>query len=185
MNRRGVQALVLAAALLAAFVAWQRFRLPAPGTAPVAPAAVPADPLARGRPEVAAPARAEDRDLGLRAPAAGLVREVAMLQWQESCDAGDCRHALAWSEVPVDGALFRVQPPEANPPFPFTSERFGTAAGNEAPGTPWPVTRDMLPENLRASFRDHDGVLWSGDPAAPAAGDLRIRYRIVQDGGTR
>jgi hypothetical protein len=47
---------------------------------------------------------------------------------------------------------------------------------------PFPVTSAKLPSNLAASFRDADGALYTGDPAKPAVGDVRVRYRVVPAG---
>ena len=144
--------------------------------------------------QVVRPAR--DTELGIAVDAVLLEREVRMLQWQEHCAGSDCSYALAWSEHPVDSHAFREAQAHRNgTPFPFSSQRFAAgelrlgaysvepalAAAGAAPER-YRVTVARLPPNLAATFRDCDGGLCSGDPAHPAAGDLRVEYRIVAAG---
>ncbi|MFI4969945.1 MAG: TMEM43 family protein, partial [Lysobacterales bacterium] len=56
------------------------------------------------------------------------------------------------------------------------------AAAGVAP-VAYPVRAAQLPANLAATFREQDGVLYAGaNPQHPAAGDLRVSYRIVPAG---
>lgn len=149
----------------------------------------------RGPVEVVASPR--DTDLGIEAPGAlVLVREVAMLQWQEHCQGNRCSHRLDWSSAPVRSDAFREPQGHANPGgLPFADARFAArdvrmgAFGFDADGlfddgaaVDFPVRLAQLPPNLAATFRECAGALCTGDEAAPAAGDLRVRYRVVPTG---
>jgi hypothetical protein len=178
-----------------------------PKAQPAAPTAAAAadriDPAQEGKPVTASgklrvtrPPR--DAQLGVAAAdALVLERRVEMLQWRETCAEKRCEYALAWSADPIDSSRFRERRGHDNPPrFPFGSERFTAgevhlgayavdaafaAAGVEA--VDYPVRAAQLPPNLAATFRERDGRLYAGDdPAHPAAGDLRVAYRIVPAG---
>lgn len=160
------------------------------------------DPANEGHPvrvagtlRVASPAR--DAQLGIEADAPALLRTVEMLQWQETCAAASCGYALAWSDRRIDSHAFREAQGHANTtPFPLSSERFlsgdvrlgafkvdAALATDGAASTAWPVRVAQLRPNLAATFRDCDGALCTGaDPARPAVGDLRVRYRVVAAG---
>jgi hypothetical protein len=141
---------------------------------------------------------ARDPQFGISADAVVLRRKVEMLQWREKCAASACDYALEWSGKPVDSHTFRDQAGHANTvPFPFASEDFhsaevrlgafrvdaGKALREADPGVAFPVHTTQLPPNLAASFRDRDGMLYAGaDADHPAAGDLRVSYRIVAAG---
>jgi hypothetical protein len=177
--------------------------LPAP--APVSVSAERIDPANEGRRvvvsgvlRVASPAR--DTQLGIEAGAVALLREVEMLQWREHCVGAKCDYALAWSPEPVDSHAFREARGRANTtPFPFTGARFlsgdvrlgafkvdAALAADGAPTVAYPVHVAQLPPNLAATFRERDGVLHAGaDAQHAAAGDLRVRYRIVAAGERR
>jgi len=180
---------------------------PAPATpsGPVAPvsaagevAADRVDPRNEGRRvrvagglRPAAPVR--DPQFGISVDALALERTVEMLQWVEDCTGGACRHRLEWSARPVDSRGFREPRGHENPTaFPFESRRFvaddlrlgafgvhARAAAQVAARSDHPVRVANLPPNLAASLRDCDRMLCSGSPGRPAAGDLRIHWRIV------
>lgn len=135
-----------------------------------------------------------DAQLGIRADAIALLRTVEMLQWQEHC-ASSCEYALGWSEHAIDSHAFREPQGHANTSaFPFASKTFvsddirlGAFAvdGELALAGATPVAHAVhvaqLPPNLAATFHDCDGALCTGtDAAHPLAGDLRVRYRIVE-----
>lgn len=173
------------------------------------PAAQPAaatdhiDPAQEGKPVTASgklrvtrPPR--DAQLGIAAAdALVLERRVEMLQWRETCAEKRCEYALAWSADPIDSSRFRERRGHDNPPrFPFASERFTAGEVHLGPyavdaafaaasveAVDYPVRAAQLPPNLAATFRERDGQLYAGDdPAHPAAGDLRVAYRIVPAG---
>lgn len=201
---------VIVLACIAWYLLRPAVQAPATGVpAKAQPAAPPAaastdriDPAQEGKPVTASgklrvtrPPR--DAQLGLAAAdALVLERRVDMLQWRETCAEKRCEYALAWSAEPVDSSRFRERGHDNPPRFPFASERFAAAevhlgayavdaafaaAGIEA--VDYPVRAAQLPPNLAATFRERDGQLYAGDdPAHPAAGDLRVAYRIVPAG---
>ncbi|HNR91870.1 MAG TPA: TMEM43 family protein [Dokdonella sp.] len=137
-----------------------------------------------------------DTELGISSDAALMLREVEMYQWHERCLADACTHSVAWSSEPVDSARFTEPAGHLNPtPFPLLAARFSAPTLRlgafrvapdllvALPSVPRPVSAAELAPNLAASFRDVEGVLFSGDdPANPAVGDLRVRYHIVATG---
>jgi hypothetical protein len=138
-----------------------------------------------------------DADLGVAASdALALLREVEMLQWRESCEGGTCSHRLDWAAAPVDSDAFREPQGHANPEsMPFAAARFEAgeirlgaflvdpdSATSGADAVAWPVRVAQLPANLAATFRDCDGSICTGEEDKPAAGDMRVRYRIVPAG---
>ena len=143
-----------------------------------------------GRLQATAPVT--DSQLGVSADALALHRIVEMWQWQEDCTAERCDYTQLWSAQPIDSAAFREPDGHVNmADMPFFSARFDAAeirlgafvvsaelALADAQAQPWPVQLEQLPANLAASFRALEGILYSGDPAAAANGDLRVRYEI-------
>lgn len=146
-----------------------------------------------GRLQVTRPAR--DGALSIQADAVMLLRAVEMLQWQEHCTGSECRYVLEWSPRRIDSHAFRDATHRNDTPFPFSSESFpagevrlgayaidASLAAGGVPAQPYRVTTARLPPNLAATFRDCDGALCTGDPDKPAAGDLRVTYRVVPAG---
>jgi hypothetical protein len=139
---------------------------------------------------------ARDGALAIQADAVMLLRDVQMLQWQEQCAGTPCRYALEWSPQRIDSHAFREAAGHRNDaPFPFSAESFpagevrlgaypidASLAAAGAAAQPYPVSTARLPPNLAATFRDCDGALCTGDPKHPAAGDLRVAYRIIPAG---
>lgn len=137
-----------------------------------------------------------DADLGIEATdAVALLRDVEMLQWHESCEAA-CVHRLDWSATPVDSNAFREPQGHANATsMPFAAARFeagelrlgafqpdpAIAAAGVDP-VPFPLRITQLPPNLAATFRECAGALCTGEEDRPAAGDVRVRYRVVPAG---
>ncbi len=180
-----------------------------PKPAPSAPASVAIDhvePGNEGRAVVVSGALrasvpARDTELGVAAPnALALLRQVEMRQWRETCAAAACEYTLVWAGKPIDWLTFRERDGHENSmPFPFSSQRFlasGVRLGafNVDPALAaaavepiaYPVHVAQLPPNLAATLREQDGVLYTGAVgSAPAAGDLRIGYRIVPAGEQR
>ena len=141
-------------------------------------------------------AGAVDAELGIATHAAVLWRDVEMFQWQEQCLANGCAQRGVWSATLIDSSRFSEKTGNQNPAeFPFGSRMF-TAASLRLRGfsidpavlagvaaRPRPVSTGELPPNLAAIFRADDGMLYSGeDIARPVIGDLRVRYRISEDG---
>lgn len=141
-------------------------------------------------------AGAVDEELGIDTQAAVLWRDVEMAQWQEQCVANGCAQRIAWSSALIDSSTFNERTGRENPvSFPFASRAFAApslrlgaftvdpAVLAELPTQPRPASMAELPPNLAAIFRDHDGVLFSGDDVrVPAIGDLRVRYRVLAPG---
>lgn len=140
-----------------------------------------------------------DEQFGIRAEAGaiGLMRSVEMRQWEETCAREKCEYEQVWSDEPIDSSAFRQRKGHENPQrSPFDGElfvakewrlgafRFDPQLGaqilfdDDAPAA-LPVRASQLPPNLAATFRDRDGVLYTGDPEHPAIGDLRVSYRVV------
>ncbi|HEU4663431.1 MAG TPA: TMEM43 family protein [Dokdonella sp.] len=209
---RGGPALLLVAAVVIAVgaAAWWRYRYPRttpfanPREQPVAATPERVDARNEGREiELEGPLRvvrpARDAQLAIQADAVVLLRDVQMLQWREHCAGAQCRYALEWSPQRIDAHAFREPEGHRNDaPFPFASERFPAAevrlgayavdanlAAEGATPQAYPVSIARLPPNLAATFRECDGALCTGDPARPAAGDLRVAYRVVPGGRVR
>lgn len=155
------------------------------------------DPANEGQPiRIVGPLQATgsvtDTQLGVTAEALALLRTVEMWQWQEQCTSERCEYSQQWLAQLIDSAGFRDPSGHANSAeMPFSSARFDAAeirlgafvvAGDlalaEVQAQALPVQLEQLPANLAASFRVDEGVLYSGDPAAPVNGDLRVRYEI-------
>jgi hypothetical protein len=196
---------VAALVLLASAAGWWWWR-PAPSSAgpaggpPASPTVDPThpDPADEGRTvsltgELTVRGAPRDDQLGVTARAALLHRDVAMFQWREHCDGAACRYDTGWEDGAIDSRAFReadqhrnpTDPPFADASFDADSVRVGALTVEPAllrtlPTQPLAVTLGQLPPNLAASFSVRDGALYSGDPDAPAVGDVRIRYRQLQ-----
>lgn len=138
-----------------------------------------------------------DPQFGMSARAPGLRRVVEMWQWQEQRDAQGARsYAPIWSEQPIDSRAFAGNGEHANPAMPFASAQWwaasamlnGHAVAPELLATldGWqhlPVDARVLPENLAAVFRAHDGFVYSGEhPQQPQIGDLRVHWQVLPPG---
>jgi hypothetical protein len=155
----------------------------------------------RGKLDVRAPAT--DSQLGIRADAVMLFRYADMLQWQEKKDGDKVDYIEVWSPQLIDSSKFHDAEKHRNPTkMPFGIARFsstdirlgafavdGGILGNSrntaslhAQPQPHAVSASELPPNLAASFRDSEGMLYAGDPAHRAIGDLRVIYRVIPAG---
>ena len=190
--------LALLAIAAAAFWYWQRVPAP-PAISPVH-----VDPANEGKVttmegDLVVVRRPRDPQLGIEADAVALERIVEMRQWQERCVGQGCSYELVWSGKPIASRGFREAATHANAvAFPFASDRFyagelrmgafevnAALAMRDVQPVAFAVTLAQLPPNLAATFRDSAGALVTGDPARPAAGDLRVRYEIVPAGHRR
>ncbi len=170
---------------------------PSPGAKPVeAPDPANEGHLVRIAGALAFEAGAVDAELGISTHAAVLWRDVEMFQWQEQCLANGCAQRGVWSASLIDSSRFNEKTGNRNPvEFPFGSRMFAATslrlrgfsidpallAGIAA--KPRPVSASELPPNLAAIFREDNDTLYSGEDAArPVIGDLRVRYRISEDG---
>jgi hypothetical protein len=154
----------------------------------------------RGKLDVRAPA--SDFQLGIRAEGMMLLRYADMLQWQEKKNGDSYEYSQVWSPQPIDSTKFHEADTHKNPgKMPFSIARFssndirigafrvdGGVLGNprnpaairpQPQPLPHPVKASELPSNIAVTFRDADGVLYSGDPAHRAIGDMRVVYRVI------
>lgn len=141
-----------------------------------------------------------DEQFGIHAEAGaiGLMRSVEMRLWAERCGSEQCDYEPVWSDEPIESSAFRERKGHENPeraPFDgqlFNAEELRLGAfrfdpelatqvvlfDSEDPAA-LPVRASQLPPNLAATFKDRDGVLYSGDPDRPTVGDVRVRYQVV------
>lgn len=201
-RHRGRRVALVALAAVAALAAGY-FLLRAPSPPPLV-SADRADPANEGKTtamegDLVVVRRPRDPMLGVEADAVALERVVEMRQWQEHCAGQACSYELAWSAKPIASRGFREAAAHANPSaFPFAGDRFyagelrmGAFEVNAALAmrgvepVAHAVSLAQLPPNLAATFRESGGALVTGDPARPAAGDLRVRYEIVPAGHRR
>ena len=192
---------LIAVCVIGALGGWRGF-MHAPAE-PVTAIAVPSasvDPLNEGRlvsvqGRLAHTRAPFDDELAIQVDdAAVLMRKVEMFQWQETCVAGVCTQAPAWSEAWIDTSTFQSRQGHSNPDdFPFASRQF-TAEGihlgafkpdpglilTQLEAQPRPLRLSELPANLAASSSELDGRIFLGnDPMHPVVGDLRIGYSVI------
>ncbi|MEA2562002.1 MAG: hypothetical protein QOH06_3506 [Acidobacteriota bacterium] len=149
-----------------------------------------------------------DGDLGVQATAVKLVRNVSMYQWIEE-EKSETRKKLGggeetvttyeykkdWASSPVDSSSFQVTEGHVNPgDFPLPSETFVAdpvrlgaftlseeqlGQLDEAKDLPvGAAAADSLPEGMEATV--DKGAFYIGtNPAAPAVGDVRISFQVV------
>lgn len=143
-----------------------------------------------GPPQIVAPARDPQFNVGAQAPS--LIRKVEMFQWHEIGAGHD--YELDWVDHPVDSSKFMQPGGHENPGvFPFDGVRFdspdvrvqGFRLAPELvraiPGVE-PYTPDLraLPPNMAATFQPQDGMLiTSADPKSPRLGDLRVSWQQI------
>lgn len=147
---------------------------------------------ASGVPVVIEPA--QDRQFGIAANALVLERHVEMLQWRELDALGVPTYVREWVDHPVDSGNFAKPQRHQNPgAFPFVAKRFRSprvelggvplvyTIVDAVPGSQQLATDvSALPANLAASFRLHDGALYtSRNPEAPGLGDIRVSWTVV------
>jgi hypothetical protein len=159
--------------------------------------------------EATTPATVEDDRLGVRVQALKLRREVEMYQWVERSESETrtklgggtetvttYRYAQEWRRDAVDSSRFEEPAGHANPAPELTAEEWTAepvllgAFTLSAPfvddldrGRPLAVDDGLLRRIAGASGRpvrrEGDGLYLGDDPAAPAVGDLRVRFTEV------
>lgn len=160
-----------------------------------------------GEATVDAPVR--DPVFGFEQRGLRLERTVEMFQWQESSSTREEKklgggverittysYDTGWSERLEDASDFHEPAGHQNPSsMPFESERFAAASGrlgdyrldNGVLGQVggWQdlaVGPEILAETVRTGFVSQGGWLVRGsDPARPAVGDVRVRFRFVPE----
>jgi hypothetical protein len=151
--------------------------------------------------EASAPAPARDTALGVAAEVLRLDRVAETYQWLEqkegSGDNKNLRYEKVWSPVSIRSERFEQRSTHVNPAtLPLRSgtsfaegARIGEWALDEALVAALPATRELRPEGhggtLAAAgmtFRRSGDWLHSGDPKAPAIGDVRVRLAAAPEG---
>ena len=149
-----------------------------------------------------------DADLGVQANAVKLVRNVSMYQWIEE-EKSETRKKLGggeekvttyeykkdWSSSPVDSSSFQVPEGHENPgDFPLPSATFvadpvrlGAFTLSEEQLSQLDEAKDLpvdaaaaerLPQGMTATV-DKGAFYLGANPAAPAIGDVRISFQVV------
>ncbi len=155
---------------------------------------------------LAGPARAEGRLRDPLFPAANadglrLDRLAETRQWREHRETGsggdrNTRYEQVWSALPIDSALFERPGEHANPrPLPLEpasvaaeGARLGRHGLSPALLAPLPATSALESGRLGPldaagrRFAPAGDWLASGNPAAPAVGDVRVRWAYVPEG---
>ncbi|MEO6968751.1 MAG: TMEM43 family protein [Rhodanobacteraceae bacterium] len=143
-----------------------------------------------GAPQIVAPARDPQFNVGARTPS--LIRKVEMFQWHEIGTEHD--YELDWVDHPVDSSKFTQPDGHQNPDaFPFEGVRFDSPdvrvqsfrltreLVRAIPGVE-PYTPDLraLPPNMAATFQPYeDALVTSADPTSPHLGDLRVSWQQI------
>lgn len=153
-----------------------------------------------GSGDASAAGLAGDPVFGVTAAALRLDRTAQTHQWRETREgSGDnktLRYERVWSPVLIDSRRFERRMEHANPPaLPAESRSFfapdprldGLRLSEELVAA-LPATRELRPEldgtlaGPAAGFRREGDWLYSGDPAAPRVGDLRLRFAAAPPG---
>jgi hypothetical protein len=151
--------------------------------------------------EAGASAPARDPLFGIEAVAALRLDRVAeTYQWREHREgSGDnkvLRYERIWSPVLIPSRPFEQRTTHANPTalevetarFPGGEVRLAGLVLDPALAQRLPATRELFPDRNRPvaaaglSFRRSGDWLYSGDAAAPAIGDVRVRFAAAPPG---
>jgi hypothetical protein len=150
--------------------------------------------------EATATAPVRDPVLGVAADALRLDRTAETYQWLEHKEGtGDnktLRYERVWSPLLIPSGRFEQRAHHANPPalrlesgqFPAADARLGRLLLDEALVAALPASRELLPDRERPvagqglSFERSGDWLYSGDPASPAIGDVRLRLAVAPEG---
>ena len=154
--------------------------------------------LVTGEARSSAPAR--DPLFGIELPALRLDRRAETFQWLEQREGtGDnkvLRYERIWSPLPIPSRRFEERSTHVNP------ERLTIESASFAGGVTMlagraldpdlldqlPATRELRPDERTAvtaaglRFSRAGDWLYSGDPAAPAIGDVRVRFAAAPAG---
>lgn len=169
-------------------------------------ALAPGEPAVGDRPihlvgEAGATGLARDPVLGVEARALRLDRVAETYQWVEQREgSGDnkvLRYERVWSPVLIPSRGFEQRTMHANPGTLRVASgrsfapgaRVGRFALSEAVLAALPATRELRPEGEAGtlgaaglSFRRSGDWLYSGDPASPEVGDVRLRLAVAPEG---
>ncbi len=156
--------------------------------------------------ELAASGTVGDPDLIAPGPWIELTRWVEVYAWHEVIQVTeekrwggwrdrheDVDYVLAWTIAPPDSSTFR-DPSRVNAPPPLPSERWradglrvGTHPLRAAELLPMPGARRLLLDQADVRLppgatRTGSAIWLRGDPAQPQAGDVRVRFQVVEPG---
>lgn len=153
-----------------------------------------------------------DEEFGVKAPAIKLVRQVEMYQWTEEKSSKKrdklgggtetvttYEYKKAWSKDQVDSGDFKKPDGHQNPSsMPFESRtilarkvQVGAFELGDSQVSELDKTEDLTVDPARASAlrsavgkaKVQNGAFYIGaDPASPAIGDLRVRFKVVKPG---
>jgi hypothetical protein len=143
---------------------------------------------------------ARDPALGITAAGLRLDRTAETYQWLEhkegSGDNKNLRYERVWSPVLIPSGRFERRTDHVNPKalrlaserFLATGARLGDLVLDETLVLALPATRELRPD-ARApfaaqglSFRREGDWLYSGEPASPKVGDVRLRLAVAPEG---
>lgn len=161
--------------------------------------------------EALAAAPLRDDEFGITADAIQLIRTAEMFQWVEqtrterTTNTGGSTettktysYTKEWKGAPVDSSGFKDATAHQNPTsMKYTSSAFVadkvTLGAFDLPdflvrmiggSEPLPVeTLEAASDAVKAGAKlDNGGIYFGNDPAAPAVGDIRVRFRLVPEG---
>lgn len=151
-----------------------------------------------------------DSDFGVTEKALKLKRTVEMYQWEEHKSTKTTEnmggsettetvysYKKEWSEKPIDSSDFKQSSGHSNPAsMPYESHVFSASdihVGAFALTSPfikqitdfhdYPLSQkqyQQMDESLKATFKPHNNGYFSGDPANPQVGALRVRFAVVK-----
>lgn len=143
---------------------------------------------------------ARDPAFGISVRALRLDRTAETYQWREhregSGDNKGLRYERVWSPVLIPSRRFEQRSTHVNPPalrlesasFPAPEPRLDGVPLDPALVAQLPATRELFPERdgpveaAGLSFRREGDWLYSGDPAEPRIGDVRVRFAAAPAG---
>lgn len=143
--------------------------------------------------QIASAAAVTDPIFHVRAKLLGLERGVEMLQWRKVDVPAPPHFEQAWTAERIDSSAFDAVHRNTGD-LPFNGERWWTTdpklddhpvsadvLGALDAWTPLKPDLLQLPTNLAVSFQpDGDWLSTSQDPAHPAIGDVRVRWRAIE-----
>ncbi|MFH0783122.1 MAG: TMEM43 family protein [Pseudomonadota bacterium] len=149
-----------------------------------------------------------DSEMGVKAPAIALIREVMMYQWKESSRSEKRKklgggeetvttytYSKEWSERVLDSTAFKQQEGHSNPGHMAYQSKTINAENvrlgafklpdflvrkitGESPLTLNSEVPPPLTQRMNVQ-RESNGFYFGGNPSSPQVGDLRMTYRVV------
>lgn len=145
-----------------------------------------------------------DSNVGLSFPnQVAVQRKAEMYEWTEHSSSKSHTHAGGsktttttytyteqWSEDSIDSSQFKHPDGHANPPMPFSSQRYaapdaklGGYALDAAILALITPTQSLSPP-APSGWQGSGGAFYKGDPANPNVGDMRVTYTGLASGAT-